>query len=204
MDIFWNKRLSIVKFPIIFIAMLPKFFYSHTFKSQVLQWFFGFIFLKTIIKFPHYSLRIFAWFIHNDILLLRSIWWILNRSDSVRRRLWRMNMWRRMMMKSLFSWWILKRRGSVRMRVWRMNMWRRMMMKSLFNWWILKRIGSVRRRLRRMNMWRRMLLRSLFSWWILKRRGSVRRLHKMNMWRRTMPRSFFSWLILRRGSVRRL
>jgi hypothetical protein len=57
----------------------------------------------------------------------------------------------------------LKRRGSVR-RLWRMNMLRRMIMKSLFNWWILKRRGSVRRRLQRKNMWRRTLLRSLFSW----------------------------------------
>jgi hypothetical protein len=41
----------------------------------------------------------------------------------------------------------LKRRGSVRRRLWRMNMWRRRMLKSLFSWWILKRRGSVRRRL---------------------------------------------------------
>jgi hypothetical protein len=41
----------------------------------------------------------------------------------------------------------LKRRGSVRRRLWRMNMWRRMMMKSLFSWWILMRRDSVRRRL---------------------------------------------------------
>jgi hypothetical protein len=27
-----------------------------------------------------------------------------------------------------------------------MNMWRRMMLKSLFSWWILRRSGSVRRR----------------------------------------------------------
>jgi hypothetical protein len=103
MDMFWNKRLSILKFPIIFVAMLPKFLYSHTFKSQVLQQFLGFIILKTIIKFLHYSLRIFAGFVHNGILLLRSIWWILKRRDSVRRRLWRMNMWRRTMMKSMFN-----------------------------------------------------------------------------------------------------
>jgi hypothetical protein len=45
----------------------------------------------------------------------------------------------------------LKRRDSVR-RLWRMNMWRRTMMKSLFSWWILKRRGSVRRILQRMNM----------------------------------------------------
>jgi hypothetical protein len=51
-------------------------------------------------------------------------------------------------------------------RLWRMNMWRRMMMKSLFlfSWWILKRRGSVGRRLQRMNTWRRTLLRSMFSW----------------------------------------
>jgi hypothetical protein len=36
----------------------------------------------------------------------------------VRRRLWRMNIWRRMMLKSLLSWWILRRSsGSVRRRV---------------------------------------------------------------------------------------
>jgi hypothetical protein len=101
--------------------MLPKFFYSHTFNSQAIQWFLGFIILKTIIKFLDYGLRIFARFIDNGILLLRSIWWILKRRGSVR-RLWRMDMWRRMMLKSLFSWWILKRRGSVRRRLWRMNM----------------------------------------------------------------------------------
>jgi hypothetical protein len=56
-----------------------------------------------------------------------------------------MNMWKRMMLKSLFSWWILKRRGSVR-RLQRMNMWRRTILRSLFSWWILRR-GSVRRRL---------------------------------------------------------
>jgi hypothetical protein len=101
--------------------------------SQVLQRFLGFVILKTIIKFLHCGLRIFAEFIHNGILLLRSIWWILKRRGSVRRRLWIMNMWRRTMMKSLFSWWILKRRSSVRRRLWRMNMWRRMMIKSLFS-----------------------------------------------------------------------
>jgi hypothetical protein len=46
----------------------------------------------------------------------------LKRRGRVRRRLWRINMWRRMMMKSLFSWWILNRRGSVRRRLWRINM----------------------------------------------------------------------------------
>jgi hypothetical protein len=142
---FWNKRLSIIKFPIIFVAMLLKFFYSHTFNSQVLQWFLGFIILKTIIKFLHYSLRIFAGFIHNGILLLQSIWWILKSRGSVRRRIWRMNMWRRTMLKSLFSWWILKKRGNVR-RLQRMNMWRRMMLRSLLSWWIFW-TGSVRRRL---------------------------------------------------------
>jgi hypothetical protein len=39
---------------------------------------------------------------------------------------------------------MLRRRGSVR-RLWRMNMWRRTMLKSLFSWWILKRRGNVRR-----------------------------------------------------------
>jgi hypothetical protein len=56
----------------------------------------------------------------------------------------------------------LKRRGSAR-RLLRMSMWRRTLLRSLFSWWILKRRGSVRRRLQRMNMWRRTLLRSLFS-----------------------------------------
>jgi hypothetical protein len=74
----------------------------------------------------------------------------LKRRSSVRRRLWRMNTWRRMMMKSLFSWWILRRRGSVRKRLQRMNMWRTLL-RSLFSWWILKRSGSVRR-LQRINM----------------------------------------------------
>jgi hypothetical protein len=111
---FWNKQLSILKFPYIFVAMFSKFFYSHTYKSQVLQQFLGFIILKTIIKFVQYSLRIFAGFIHKGMLLLRSIWRILKRRGSVRRRLQRMNMWRRTLVRSLFSWWILKRRGSVR------------------------------------------------------------------------------------------
>jgi hypothetical protein len=122
MDMFWNKRLSILKFPIIFVVILPKFFYSHTFNSQVLQQFLGFIILKTIIKFLHYGLRVFVGFILVGILLLWSIWWILKRRGSVRRRLWRMNIWRRTMLKSLFSWWILERRGSVRRRLRRMNM----------------------------------------------------------------------------------
>jgi hypothetical protein len=113
--------------------MLLKFFYSYTFKSQVLQRFLGFIILNTIIKFLHYCLRIFAGFIHNGILLLESIWWILRRRGSVRRRLWRMNMWRRTMMKSLLSWWTLKRRGSVKRRLRRMNMWMRTLLMSLFS-----------------------------------------------------------------------
>jgi hypothetical protein len=133
MDMFWNKWLPILKFPIIFVTIFQKFFYSHTFNSQVLQRFLGFIILKAIIKFLHYGLRIFAGFINNGILLLQSSWWILKRRGSVRRKLWRMNMWRRTMLKSLFSWWILKRRGSVRRRLWRMKMCRRMMLKSLFS-----------------------------------------------------------------------
>jgi hypothetical protein len=192
MDMFWNKWLSILKFPIIFVTMLPKFFYRHTFSSQVLQQFFGFIILKTIIKFLHYGLRIFAGFILVGILLLQSILWILKWRGSVNRILWRTNMWRRTMLKSLFSWWILKRKGSVSSRLWRMNMWRRTILKSLFSWWILKRRGRVRRRLQRMNMWRRTVLMRLFSWWILKRRGSMRRLQRMNMWRRMLLRSLFS------------
>jgi hypothetical protein len=57
----------------IYISMLPKFFYTHTYKSQVLQWFLGFIIIKTIIKFVKYGLRIFAGFIYNGILFLLSI-----------------------------------------------------------------------------------------------------------------------------------
>jgi hypothetical protein len=151
MDMFWNKCLSILKFAIIFVAMFLKFFYSHNFNNQVLQQFLGFIILKPITKFLHCGLGIFVGFIHSGILLLWSIWWILKRRGSVRRRLWTMNMWRRTMLKSLFSWWILKRRGSVRRRLQRMNMLRRTILKSLFSWWILKRRCSVRR-LRRMNM----------------------------------------------------
>jgi hypothetical protein len=113
--------------------------------SHVFQRFLGFIILRTILKFVQYGLRIFLGFVHNVILLLQSIWWILKRRGSVRRRLWRMNMWMRTTLKSLFSWWILKRRGSVR-RLGRMNMWRRTMLMNLFSWWILT-MGSVRRRL---------------------------------------------------------
>jgi hypothetical protein len=58
-----------------------------------------------------------------------------------------MNIWRRTMLRSLFSWWIL-RRGSVRRRLWRMTMWRRMMLKRLFRWWIFERRGSLWRILR--------------------------------------------------------
>jgi hypothetical protein len=68
MDMFWNKRLSILKFHIIFVTMLQKFFYSHTW--NVLQWFLVFIILKTSIKILHYVLRISARFIHNGILVL--------------------------------------------------------------------------------------------------------------------------------------
>jgi hypothetical protein len=103
MDMFWNKWLSILKFLYIFVAMLPTFFYTHTYKSQVLQQFLGFIILKIIIKFVKYGLMIFAGFVHCGILLLRSIWWILKRRRSVRRRLQRMNMWRRTLLRSLFS-----------------------------------------------------------------------------------------------------
>jgi hypothetical protein len=139
MDMFWNKQLCILKS-------------SYTYKSQVLQRFLGFIIPKTIIKFVQYGLRIFAGFVHSGILLIQSIWWILKMRGSVRRRLWRMNMWRRTMLKRLFSWWVLKRGGSVRRRLQRMTMWRRTLMRSLFNWWILKRRGSVRWRPQRMNM----------------------------------------------------
>jgi hypothetical protein len=138
--------------------MLPKFFYSHTFKSQVLQQFLGFIIFKTIIKFLQYGLRIFAGFIHNSIMLLQSIWWISKWRDSVRRRLLRINMWKRMILKRLCRWWNfgrrgslwrnLKRRVSVRMRLWRMTMWRRtilrrMMLKRLCRWWIFGRRDSL-------------------------------------------------------------
>jgi hypothetical protein len=65
----------------------------------------------------------------------------LKRRGSVR-RLQRINMWRRMMLRSLLSQWIL--RGSVRRRFWRMTMWRRMMLrrmllKRLCRWWIFER-----------------------------------------------------------------
>jgi hypothetical protein len=69
----------------------------------------------------------------------------LKRRGSVRRRLQRINMWRRTPQRSLFSWWILKSRGNV-WRLQRMNIWRRTLLRSLFSWWILKR-GSVRGRL---------------------------------------------------------
>jgi hypothetical protein len=39
MDLFWNKQLSILKFPIIFVIVSPKFFYGHTCSRLVLQWF---------------------------------------------------------------------------------------------------------------------------------------------------------------------
>jgi ribosomal protein L39E len=162
MDMFWNKRFSILKFSYIFVAMLPKFFYTHTYKSQVLQRFLSFIIFKTIIKFVQYGLRMFAGFVYSGILLLRSIWWNLKRRGSVRRRLRRMNMWRRTLLRSLFSWLILKRRGSVR-RFQRMNIWRTTLLMSLFTWLILKTRGSVRR-FQRMKIWRRTLLRSLFIW----------------------------------------
>jgi hypothetical protein len=67
--------------------MLPKFFYSHTFKSQVLKHFLGFLIVITIIKSLHYGARIFIGFVHIGILLHWSIWWILKRRGSVRRRL---------------------------------------------------------------------------------------------------------------------
>jgi hypothetical protein len=63
-----------------------------------------------------------------------------------------MNLWRRTMLRSLFSWWIL-RRGNVR-RLWRMNMWRRMMLRRLW----------------------RMMLKRLCRWWIFGRRGSLWRI----------------------------
>jgi lysylphosphatidylglycerol synthetase-like protein (DUF2156 family) len=62
---------------IIIVTMLPKFFYSHTWNNHVLQWFLGFIIVKTSIKFHHYNLRISVGFIHNGILLLQSIWRIM-------------------------------------------------------------------------------------------------------------------------------
>jgi hypothetical protein len=51
----------------------------------------------------------------------------------MRRRLQRINMWRRTLLRSLFSWWILNRRGSVRRRLWKMNMWRKMLLRNLFS-----------------------------------------------------------------------
>jgi hypothetical protein len=128
--------------------MLPKFFYSHTFKRQVLQWFLGFIILKVSLKFLNYGLRIFARFLKNGILLLRSIWWILKRRGSVRRRL---NMWRRTMLKSFFSWWILNEHVEGNN------------VEELVQLVDFEDGGSVWI-LRGMNMWGRMMLRSLFSW----------------------------------------
>jgi hypothetical protein len=62
----------------------------------------------------------------------------MKRRGHARRRLGRMNMWRRTLLRSLFDWWILKRRGSVR-RLQKMNTWMRMLLRSLFSWWTLKR-----------------------------------------------------------------
>jgi hypothetical protein len=63
-----------------------------------------------------------------------------------------MIIWRRTLLRSLFSWWILKR-GSVRRRLWRITMWRRMMLrrmmlKRLCRRWIFGRRGSLWRILR--------------------------------------------------------
>jgi hypothetical protein len=143
MDMFWNKRLSILKFHIIFVAMLPKFFYNHTWNNQVLQHFIMFIIFKTTKKCCHCDLRISVGFIHNGILLLRSLWRILRRRRS--------SMSGILLLRSL--WRILRRRGSMRRRHWRRNMWWRMRLKSMCSWCILKRRGSVRWRLWRMNMW---------------------------------------------------
>jgi hypothetical protein len=52
MDLSWNKQLSILKFRIILVDLLPKFFYSHTWTSQVLQRFIVLIILKIIKKSP--------------------------------------------------------------------------------------------------------------------------------------------------------
>jgi hypothetical protein len=89
--------------PVYLCRQVTNIFYTHTYKSEVLQQFLGFIILKIIIKFVKYGLTIFAGFVHCGILLLRSIWWILKRRGSVRRRLQRMNMWRRTLLRSLFS-----------------------------------------------------------------------------------------------------
>jgi hypothetical protein len=49
------------------------------------------------------------------------------------RRFQRMKMWRRTLLRSLFSWLILKRRGSVT-KFQMMKMWRRTLLRSLFSW----------------------------------------------------------------------
>jgi hypothetical protein len=56
MDLFWNKQLFILKLCIIFVVVLPKFFYSNTWNTKVLQRFLVLIHLKinkkisTVIK----------------------------------------------------------------------------------------------------------------------------------------------------------
>jgi hypothetical protein len=62
-----------------------------------------FIFFKTTKKFLHCAIRISAGFIHNDILLLQSLWRILRRKGSIGRRHWRRNTWWRMGLKSMCS-----------------------------------------------------------------------------------------------------
>jgi hypothetical protein len=51
MNMFWNKHLSVLKFCLIYVAMLPKFFYSQTWNSQVLERFLVLIIFKTSKKY---------------------------------------------------------------------------------------------------------------------------------------------------------
>jgi hypothetical protein len=77
MDLFWNKRLSRLKFCTIFVTMLPKTIYSHTWNIQVPQLFIVLIILKTTKNFLHNERKTSAGFVHIGILLLWSLWRIL-------------------------------------------------------------------------------------------------------------------------------
>jgi hypothetical protein len=68
----WNKRLSILKLCIIFITILTKFFYCHTWKTQDLQQFIVLIIFEITKKIPHCG-KISAEFIHIVILLLQNL-----------------------------------------------------------------------------------------------------------------------------------
>jgi hypothetical protein len=99
-----EKRLSILKFYIIIVTLLPKFFYSHNWNNHVLQRFIAFIIFKTAKKFLHYELRISVGTVYIGILLFRSLWRILMRRRGsmsgilLLQSLWRI-LWRRGSMK---------------------------------------------------------------------------------------------------------